>query len=744
MSESQALAPLGPDAANRLAEFSRVCKAAARAVSLYPGGHPAISVSLTRLEQATSRMTVGGPFTVQVQSDGLMIEGARMPKPDPAVSELAALLHRHLIGKLTMNAGANADSWRTLLLLLARAPEEVRADGGIAKLWSTAGGPSLEIIEVDYIEVLREKQGLAATIHSIVDAAMSGPTLTVDDAAMRVVMDIVGDASKLKQLMDQIEQTAAKSPQGVELQTAALLNIVRGLVDYVSRTDPQQLNQVFEQFGRGARHLSVEAMIALLAERKRPEAMAGSVNVVSALIESMNDSSIAGFVADTVVAERGASERLAHAFRSLVPEFDRQRQLLALAREEVAASTLAKEQDEEDFKGLWHGVEQMLTSYTDARYVSEEYARELSHARTLPIDVEKINDDPPERIAAWLSTVSDGALRSLDQNLLNDLLKIENDPMRWRDVADTVITHADDLVRVGHFDQAWRLVETMIAEGEPSPFRRPHATAALERFARGSLMKHVAPHLRTAPEEDYERFKKLCHAIGPSIVATLAEVLAAEQDARSRRRLRDILVGFGPRGAESVRPLLNAENWEVRRTAAFLLREFGGAEGLKELVPLLADAEPLVQREAVQGLMMNGSTEAAAILLNALINAKGKTRDTLLNEVMKMRDVRAAPLYGYLLRHMDRYSFPDLYMTSIEALGSIGGGSTDSVEALKVVLHTGSWWRPVSSRKFRGAAAHSLGRIGSADAIAVLRDASRNGGLGVRSVARAELARTTS
>jgi HEAT repeats/PBS lyase HEAT-like repeat len=742
MSEPTAPALLGPEAANRLAEFSRVCKAAARAVSLYPGGHPAIGVSLTRLEQATVRMTAGGPYTLQVQSDALMIDGARIAKPDPAVSELAALLHKHLIGKLTLNAGANAESWRTLLLLLARAPEEVRADGGIAKLWLTAGGPSLEVTEVDYIEVLREKQGLAATIHSIIDAAMSGPTLTVDDAAMRAVLDIVGDQSKLRELMTQLEQTAAKSPKGVELQTAALLNIVRGLVDYVSRNEPQQLNEVFEQFGRGARHLSVEAMIALLAERKRPEAMAGSVNVVSALIESMNDQSVAGFVADSVVAERGASERLAHAFRSLVPEFDRQRQLLALAREEVAGSAMAKEQDAEEFKGLWNGVEQMLTSYTDARYVSEEYARELSHARTLPMDVERISDDPPERIADWLSTVSDGALRTLDQDLLTDLLRIETDASRWRDVADTVVTHADDLVRVGHFDQAWGLIEVIIAEGEPSPFRRPHAASALDRFARGSLMKHVSPHLRGAGEAEYERFKRLCHTIGPSIVAPLAEVLAAEQDARARRRLRDILVGFGPRGAESVRPLLNAGNWEVRRTAAFLLREFGGVEGLKELVPLLADAEPLVQREAVQGLMMNGSKEAAVILLNALTTAKGQTRETLMNEILKMRDVRSAPLYSHLVRHMDRYTFPDLYVASIEALGSFS--SADAVESLKVVLHTGSWLRPFASRRYRAAAAHALARIGSPDAIAVLRDASANGGLGVRSAARAELARTAS
>jgi hypothetical protein len=223
--------------------------------------------------------------------------------------------------------------------------------------------------------------------------------------------------------------------------------------------------------------------------------------------------------------------------------------------------------------------------------------------------------------------VSDSALRSLDQALLTDLLHIENDPSRWRDLSDTVVTHADDLVRVGHFEQAWTLIETLVDQGARNPFRQPHATAAVDRFGRGSLMTYVAPHLRSASEESYERFQRLCHMIGPSIVASLAEVLAAEQDARSRKRLRDILVGFGPRGAESVRPLLNAPSWEVRRTAAFLLREFGGVEGLKEL-SLLSDAEPLVRREAVQGPMMNGSKEAAVILLNALLTSKGHTRET--------------------------------------------------------------------------------------------------------------------
>jgi HEAT repeat protein len=58
------------------------------------------------------------------------------------------------------------------------------------------------------------------------------------------------------------------------------------------------------------------------------------------------------------------------------------------------------------------------------------------------------------------------------------------------------------------------------------------------------------------------------------------------------------------------------------------------------------------------------------------------------------------------------------------------------------VLHTGSWLTFFSTRGVRGAAAHALAKIGTPDALDVLRDASRTGGFFVRSAARAELART--
>ena len=733
MAEPAAPSPLAPEASAKFAEFARACKAAARAVALYPASHPAISVSLSRLTQATSRLAENGPFRLDVRPNSLLLDGQAAPRPDPAIGELAEVLHRHMIGALTVNAAADADSWRTLLLLLARTPEEVRRDGGIGRLWATAGGPSLDIVEIDYAEVLREKQGDAATIDQIIAAAIAGPQLQLDEATLQALLRIMGDPEKLQQLMTQLETATAAG--GVDAKTEALLNLLRGLAEYVARTNPKQLGGVFTQVGQAAGRFSTDSMATLLAHRDRPDAMAGTINVVGAVTERMSDASVAEFVAGAVMAEGGATDRLAHAFQALVPERDRQRQLLALAETEVAGSALGQEAS---FSELWGRVEGMLTSYSDESYVSTDYGRELTTARARAVDVERVSDDPPERVAGWLATVSDSALRTLDHQMLLDLLAIEEDPLRWRDIAQTVIAHADDLVRVGYFDPAWQLAEAVVDRAAERPDREPHARAALERFGRGSIMKHVAVHLRGANDEGYDRFKRICHAMGTTIIGPLAEALSTEQDARSRRRLRDILIGFGAQGRESVQQLMSAPNWEVRRTAAYLLREFGGTEGLKELVPLLTDSEPLVQREAVQGLVMNGSQEASAFLLRALTSATGRTRQTLVSELVSLRDERVAPFYAYLVRHLPRRTLPQLHAAALEALSSFGGA--DSVEALKFALHQGEFWAPMRTRRVRAAAAAALRRIGTPAALDALRAASSGGPRGARAAARGELA----
>src|SRR3954465_14564576 len=136
-----AVSPAPKRAAPGVARHPPASKRATGAVSLYPPAHPAIAATLGKLTELTGTLTAAGPFTFEVRPHMIFVGGAAPAKPDPAMIELSDLLRRQLVGTLTMNAGADAESWRTLLRLLGRPAEDVRADGGIASLWATAGGP---------------------------------------------------------------------------------------------------------------------------------------------------------------------------------------------------------------------------------------------------------------------------------------------------------------------------------------------------------------------------------------------------------------------------------------------------------------------------------------------------------------------------------------------------------------------------------------------------------------------------
>ena len=121
-------------------------------------------------------------------------------------------------------------------------------------------------------------------------------------------------------------------------------------------------------------------------------------------------------MAENVIRDRGATNRLAEAFNALAPTDPERRTALALAEERVSLSPLGAEPD---FNDLWAHTMSMLMSYSDADYVPDEYDRELTAAQTTAVDIEQINDDPPDRIAAWLSTVADHDMRALDQQMLS-------------------------------------------------------------------------------------------------------------------------------------------------------------------------------------------------------------------------------------------------------------------------------------------------------------------------------------
>lgn len=737
---------LSPELAGRLSEFARACKAATRIVSLYPAQHPAIQVALRRIVEASRQALGAGPLAIMVLPDDLLVGGRRLAKPDPAVTELAALLHRQGIGELVIRSAPDSEAWHAFLSLLAQDPDELRAAGGIGQAWQRVGTSAISLNEIDYGEILREKKGgpahaqEAAVWDAIIGWCLRGDEHVVDEATLAAMLDLAMDADRLAEFAERLQERQRASDGDPVRQRRAVLRLMHALANYAAKTAPDQLDAVLQHMAGAATRLSPDVLLALMMEAPPPASDGtGSpgLNLAKELQPRLTAELMARFVADNVAKDRGATQRLATAFHALVPGLDKQREVLTMASQQLAAAAPA---GDTGLEHVWSSSLDLLMSYSDKPFVSEEYARELSSARAQALEVERVSDDPPERLQAWRSTISEREVRELDARVALDLLAVERRPDVWKDVVDLALERVDRLLAAGELTLAAQVVDAIAAKaGERGSPVQAMAAAALARLAGDRFVTQVVSHLRAAGDAEAALAAHLCTLVGPAVVAPLAAALASEEHPRAAQRLRDLIVRFGAAARDQSNELRNSPNAAVRRAAVALLRALGGNDALADLRKMLDDTEAQVQREALRAIVQIGTGQAYALLGEALASGAPHIRVAITQLLGSFRDERAAPLFIYVLRHSPSTGmFEGVYLSAIEALGRVGADQR-SVDALREIVFRGQWWAPRRTERLRTAAARALRAMGTAAAREALEDAAARGPRAVRRVARAAL-----
>ena len=751
MSDVQ-LDPLPSDVAVRLTAFARACKGAARAAGLYSPEHPVVSEALDRLTDAARTATEAGPLTMLVIPDNLLLDGRVLERKELAVADMAAILHAHRVGEITVQRDTPPSTWRTLVELLGQDPDRIRLRGGLSRLLTTAGAIGVSVTEIDYASLFdsdgagsrslldpasadsaADKADATAAWAAVVTRCLEEHLPDLDEETLHLLSEIAHDPARLAQFFERIEgQSGNRTTQEL---SGTLLGTIQQVLDYVKRETPADFDGALDVVAAGFARLSPEFMLELVGTG----GAAGSEHapLVAELTGRIDDRTIARFISRSVAHERHASARLAEAVRLLAPDPARRRSVAPLLHEELARTQVC---EASSFDSLWSQVADMLTTYSDTAYVPASYDQELTTARHRATDLTQGSDDPPDRVIGWLRTVSDVSVRDLDLKMLTDLLAVQRVPERRRDALDLVMAQVGDMVDLGDFDGARQLVDAA-AVGSRS-LRAAGADddigEALVELARGPFMSRVASHLQAARDAEFEQVKALCTAIGPSLVPRLAEILSVEDRPRARRRLADVMMAFGEHGRESVQQLVESPNAGVRQTAVQLLRMRGGPDSAPDLARLAADVDVQVRRDAARAIIGLGIDESFDALCAILFDPDHPGRMSMIGELVTTRDHRAVQLLCHLVQHLEcRGDLKPVYLQALGRLGALGG--QDAVDALEDVLHRGRWWAPLRTHEVRAAAAAALGQIPLPSAREALQKAAATGSFGVRAVARLHL-----
>ena len=292
-----------------------------------------------------------------------------------------------------------------------------------------------------------------------------------------------------------------------------------------------------------------------------------------------------------------------------------------------------------------------------------------------------------------------------------------------------VVALLEDLLLVGDFDAAPQLLGVLV-DARPAGDGVDGAPAARDdRDRHAGRRPDDAPHRRRTWRRSTRRSSsasRRCACRSARCWSGRSPRRCRPKSApRTRERLTAILLAFGAVGRRTVERLKSSPNPAVRRTAIYLLREFGGSEALPDLTELLDDTEPQVQREAVRAILNIGTDAAYRDPRAGARPRHRRSRATRsCSRSASVRDERATPLFAYILA--PRRSPRRARRRSTCARSSRSARCSDPAAIAPLqrgAATTASGGRRAGRRRCARAAAAALARIGTPEALAVLEEA---------------------
>ena len=128
-------------------------------------------------------------------------------------------------------------------------------------------GRHVELREIDYAEVLRERRGgESATWDKVIANCLEGDGgFTVNDDFLRALQEIAADPEQLGDLVSTLDARVPDERGGIETKTAALLRMLRGIVEGVSKNEPERLDPVLRNMAAAVGQLSPDMLMGLIS-----------------------------------------------------------------------------------------------------------------------------------------------------------------------------------------------------------------------------------------------------------------------------------------------------------------------------------------------------------------------------------------------------------------------------------------------------------------------------------------------
>jgi hypothetical protein len=286
---------------------------------------------------------------------------------------------------------------------------------------------------------------------------------------------------------------------------------------------------------------------------------------------------------------------------------------------------------------------------------------------------------------------------------------------------------AEDLLMAGAYHDANAVITALSRRAaSQSGVGRDASRRALDRLGESLALLETVSLADDLDDAAWDTVLEIIKNTGPSTIAALAAIAAAEHETQGSRRAAAAIIGFGTAAISRLAPLVGDERWFAQLTGASLLGAIGTADAVPLLQPLLRKSDPRVARAAVASLGKINDPAAARAVQTVLRAATGALRDAVVDALVAERDPRVVPLLSRVIAESTPLGKDhEMVVAMVDALATVGSDS-----AMPALVTTSRVKRLFGGRKVRTLKEHAVDamvRIGGIKAAAALDDLALSG-----------------
>lgn len=316
---------------------------------------------------------------------------------------------------------------------------------------------------------------------------------------------------------------------------------------------------------------------------------------------------------------------------------------------------------------------------------------------------------------------------SILMGILSAILRIEKDDAGFSEVVDILDNVLETLMLRGDFWHSKKILELFHERMDPGrnlpESQRLRLLRSIDKAAEPQRIRALEPVLNQWGAKEADQAGDFVMLLGKNALIPLVELLGRLTQMKMRRVICEGLVHLGKDNIEPLAQKLDDPRWFVVRNVVYILGKIGQERVIEKFRKLVDHKEVKVRKELIHTLDGMKDHRAKELLRDFLNDPESALRILAIRSLASHQDQEALDPLMAMIEDRD-FVARDLYEKKeiFEALGRIGG-TTMLPKMRKLVRQGGSAWFKKAVKEEMGlCAVIALKRIGTEDAVAVLKE----------------------